>query len=170
MYLNVKISENEYFEKKRKIKTINQFLTLLIKNDKAYISKGIVELKDAFYFGKYDEIEEMYQLIKLKHNSYENEYYKFKLIAEKLIKEGDKIKTIKFVSKKELIKKDDESESIIDKIYWKVRLYVIKTKLASTSNLQYKFNISYENANEMLNMLEKEGIVVRNEQNRRIVK
>ena len=170
MYLNVEISENEYLDKRRKIKAINQFLTLLIKNDTAYISKGIVKLKDTFYFGKYDESKEMYQLIKLKHNSDENEYYKFKLIAKKLIKEGDKIKTIKFVSKKELIKKDDESESIIDKMYWKVRLHVIKTKLASTSNLQYKFNISYENAYEMLNMLEKEGIVVRNEQNRRIVK
>ena len=46
MYLNVEISENEYLDKRRKIKAINQFLTLFIKNDTAYISKGIVKLKD----------------------------------------------------------------------------------------------------------------------------
>lgn len=170
MYININISENEYLDQIRKIKAINQFFTLLIKNDKAYISKGVVKLKDAFYFGKYDEKEKMYQLINLRHNSNGNEYYKFKVVAKKLIKQVDKIKTITFVSKKELIKKNDESKSIIDTLYWEVKQYVVKTKLASTSNIQYKYNIGYENADKMLNMLEKEGIVIRNEQNKRIVK
>lgn len=170
MYINIKISENEYLEQIRKIKAINQFLTLLIENDKAYISKGVVKLKDVFYFGKYDEIEEKYQLINLVHNTSENEYYKYKAIAEKLIKEGGKIKTIKFVSKKELIKKNDESKSIIDELYLEVKRHVIRTKLASTSNVQYTFNIGYETADKILTLLEGEGVVVRDKYNRRKVK
>ena len=56
-----------------------------------------------------------------------------------------------------------------DELHEKAKEHVMRTKIASTSNLQSAFGIGYARADHILYCLEEEGIVKRVNGNRRIV-
>ena len=57
----------------------------------------------------------------------------------------------------------------IDELHEQAKAHVIRTRIASTSNLQSNFGIGYARADHILNCLEDEGVVKRVNGNRRIV-
>ncbi|MDD6302627.1 MAG: DNA translocase FtsK [Bacillales bacterium] len=58
----------------------------------------------------------------------------------------------------------------LDVLHEQVKAHVIRTRIASTSNLQSEFSIGYSRADHILNCLEDEGIICRTKNgNRRIV-
>lgn len=62
-----------------------------------------------------------------------------------------------------------ERRKEIDELHEQVKAHVIRTRIASTSNLQSNFGIGYARADHILNCLEDEGVVKRVNGNRRIV-
>ena len=61
MYLNVDDNLLGFINLEEKIKEINEYITIKIINTKAYIYVGIID--DGFVFGRYDEVNPLYQLI-----------------------------------------------------------------------------------------------------------
>ena len=62
-----------------------------------------------------------------------------------------------------------ERRKELDKLHEECKAHVIRTRIASTSNLQSNFGIGYARADHILNCLEDEGVVKRANGNRRIV-
>lgn len=62
-----------------------------------------------------------------------------------------------------------ERRKELDELHEECKAHVIRTRIASTSNLQSNFGIGYARADHILNCLEDEGIVKRANGNRRIV-
>jgi S-DNA-T family DNA segregation ATPase FtsK/SpoIIIE len=62
-----------------------------------------------------------------------------------------------------------ERRKEIDELHEECKAHVIKTRIASTSNLQSNFGIGYARADHILNCLEEEGVVKRVNGGRRIV-
>ena len=63
----------------------------------------------------------------------------------------------------------NERRKEIDELHEQAKAHVIRTRIASTSNLQSNFGIGYARADHILNCLEDEGVVKRVNGNRRIV-
>ena len=62
-----------------------------------------------------------------------------------------------------------ERRKELDELHEECKTHVIRTRIASTSNLQSNFGIGYARADHILNCLEDEGVVKRVNGNRRIV-
>ena len=62
-----------------------------------------------------------------------------------------------------------ERRKELDELHEECKAHVIRTRIASTSNLQSNFGIGYARADHILNCLEDEGVVKRVNGNRRIV-
>ena len=62
-----------------------------------------------------------------------------------------------------------ERRKELDELHEECKAHVIRTRIASTSNLQSNFGIGYARADHILNCLEDEGVVKRANGNRRIV-
>ena len=98
MYLAAKVDQRKFIKTNKKILKIKEYLTLNIENNEGYISNGIIEQANSYYFGKINKKEEYRLLSKLElaKSNIQDSYYDYLLTLDKFIKECKDIQIIKY--------------------------------------------------------------------------